>query len=134
MTCRRYGGMSGLKRAYASVAPATTTLLRVAADMTPPTMATALAPSPNRMTDPFEGQAPCQRRHPRSGDHIVRPMRQNPLTFFGRLNMAPVRHQQKQQVIPELNTAGLAGDQPAELCLFIGQVHLILGLPSHKIT
>lgn len=102
--------------------------------MPPHTISPPLAPPPDRATDLRQEQTPSQSRHPHSGDHVVRVTLQNPLAFLGRLHISPVSHQEEQQVIPEFQAAGLAGDQPAELRLFIGNVYLVSALPSHKIA
>ncbi len=75
----------------------------------PPQAAPPPLPSPtNRPAGLRQDSLPVQHPHPHPGDHVVRMTCQNPLTFLDRLDIAPIRHQEKQQIIPEFQVARVA--------------------------
>ena len=50
---------------------------------------------------------------------IVRALLENSHAFLHRFLIPPIGREQKEEVIGEIETAGLAGDEPTERCLFL---------------
>ncbi|RPH80038.1 MAG: hypothetical protein EHM80_06300 [Nitrospiraceae bacterium] len=91
---------------------------------------TTPVPIPSKLTTGYKsvrGTTPSEMNQfsPHAGNHILRVSLKDSPAFHKRLRILSIRREQEDEIIDQLTTSGLAGDEPSKFRLFLGDPALI---------